>query len=144
MSNSAASGPPCEVNGVWTDIPDGLEKRLAASQYLVDVGLHGGTPEDIAYRLTVQLAAERKASKDQYDVLSAEVARYRARFLMEREICNDVLDEVSDLEEQMALLKAETDYTVQALITAQERLDNALATYDDLAPYINWEGITNA
>lgn len=143
MNNSAASGPPCELNTNWTDIPDTLEGRLAASQYLVDVGLSGGPPEDIAYRLTVQLASERKASKDQYDLLSAEVARYRSRFLLERELCNDVIAENCDLEEDLKLAEAEADYSVSALITAQERLDNALATYDAIAPYINWNEITN-
>lgn len=144
MNNSAASGPPCGVSGNWTEIPDTLEGRLAASQYLVDVGLYGGSPEDIAYRLTVQLAAERKASKDEYDLLSAEVKRYRARFLMEREFCNDLLAENAELEENLELLGAENGFNIDALITAQERLDNALAAYDDLAPYIDWEGMTNA
>lgn len=143
----STSGTPCEASGAWTDdwsnIPDSLERRLAASKWLVDVGLSGGPVEDVAYRLTVRLAAERLASKQQYDLLSAEKERYRSRFLMEREFCTDLLDENAELKGTYELLKAENDANIKAFSTAQERLDNALRTVDTLAQGIHWEALLN-
>lgn len=146
MQNSAASGPPCETSGDWAnetwhsaEAPEPtLERRLLASQWLVDVGLSGGSIEDIAYRLTVKLMQERHASKHQYDVLSAETKRYRSRFLMEREFCTDLLDENAELKGNLELLEAENGYNVEALVTAQERLDNALDMVDTLSGQVNW------
>lgn len=136
------NGPLSEHIGDWTELPDSLENRLAASKYLIECGLAGGPLEDICYRLTVKLAAERKASKDVYDVLSSEVKKWRTRFKIEHDVASGLLEDVGDLEDVVELLEAESDFNVSALITAQERLDNALATLEDLSPYINWEDLT--
>ena len=146
MTTSATSGTDFDPSGWtedWENIPDTLEGRLLASQWLSDVGLAGGPPEDIAYRLTVRLAAERLASKKQYDILSAEKERYRARFLVEREFCTDLLDENADLKADYDQLKAENDANVSAFTTAQKRLDNCLSVVDDLAQGIHWESLLN-
>lgn len=140
MSDSVWSGQPCGVSGDWTeDVPEPtLENRLAASQYLVERGLAGGTLEDIAYRLTVELAKARNANDEMYELLSNEKERYRARFLMEREFCTDLLDENAELEGSLQLAQEEASQWEKGWDTAQRKLENALAMYDDIAPYINW------
>lgn len=141
MSNSKTSGTDFGLNGDWSDLPDSLENRLAASQYLVEVGLAGGPLEDIAYRLTVKLAAERKAAKDQYDALTCEVRKHKERWKRERIISNGLADDLAELEEAHELLEAESDLNLSAMKTCQERLDNALSTVDTLAQGIDWDAL---
>ena len=115
-----------------------LERRLLASQYLVEHGLAGGSLEDIAYRVTVKLAQERKASRDIYELLSSEAMKWKTRFKLEHHVAEGLLEDNAELEWQLEAAEAEADFNVDALITAQERLDNALATYDAIAPFIDW------
>ena len=115
-----------------------LERRLLASQYLVEHGLAGGSLEDIAYRVTVKLAQERKASRDIYELLSSEAMKWKTRFRLEHAVAEGVLEDCAELEETLELVEAECDFNTEALITAQERLDNALETYDAIAPFIDW------
>jgi len=140
MSTSSAGGPNFSPNGELA--PDSLENRLAASVYLTELGIKGDL-ESICYQLTVQLAEARKANKDLFDLMSPEVQRYRQRFLRERDLANDVLEELDEMIEQNEMLKAESGFNVDALITAQERLDNALNTIEELSPFIDWNGALN-
>lgn len=139
-SNTSGQSSGTTIN--WTELPDDLERRLAASKYLIDIGFHSGTIEDQAYRLTVALAEARKANKDLWDAMGAEVSRYRERWTRERFISNDLADENAELAEGNELLLLENDQLTSALITAQERLDNALAWCDDVSPHINWNLLT--
>jgi len=138
LNDLSKSGPPCESSGDF--LPDTLEARLAASVYLAEIGIRGSV-EDIAYQTTVQLAEARQANKDLHDMMSNEIARLRARWDFDRTLANDTLEEVVDLEEQIATLEAECDFNVDALITAQERLDNALLWCDDLSAQVPWANL---
>lgn len=141
MIDSAWSGLPSEVAGDWTESPEPtLANKLAASLYLAEIGITGA---DLEYQLTVELAKTRHANKQMYEILSSETNRYRARWLLEREWHQDTLEEVLDLEEQNELLKVENGYNIDALITSQERLDNALAMYDEISPMITWDELLN-
>lgn len=136
------SGLSSGTNWNWTELPDDLEKRLAASQYLVEIGLHVGSADDKAYALTVALAEARKANRDLWDAMSAEVSRYRERWNRERLISNDLADENAELAEQVDDLIAEKALAVDACITAQEKFDNAVAWCEDVSPHINWNLLT--
>lgn len=136
------SGLSSETSLNWTEIPDSLEKRLAASNYLVEIGLHTGSGDDKAYVLTVALAEARKANKDLYDSMSAEVRRYKERWHRERLISNDLADENADLDEKISNLEGDLGFLTDSLITAQERLDSAMTWCDDLSQHINWDALT--
>lgn len=138
MMDCAESGTDSELPGASEPT---LANRLAASLYLAEIGITGSL-EDIAYQVTIQLAEARHANKQMHDIMSSEVERYRSRWLLERELATDHINEVERLLEEATLRQAETDYSVSALLTAQDRLDNALAMYDDIAPYINWNEMT--
>lgn len=150
MSDFAESGTHCESSTDSKDlatrpIPENptLEQRVEASLYLVGLGIRGSL-EDVAYRLTCELAQSRLANKQMHDMMSAEIARLRARWSFDRTLANDSLEEVDDLEQQVILLREESGFNLEALITCQERLDNCLSMMDDLASYINWEEMTRA
>lgn len=143
LNDLSESGPPCEQSG---DFPEelSLEQRLAASVYLNDLGITG-TVEDMCVRLTVELAKARQANKDLHEMMSNEIARLRSRsekmrdrWVMERDIVTECLEDILDLEEKVEMLEVENDFNVDALTTAQMRLDNALATVDELSPLIDW------
>jgi len=143
MNDLNESGPPCGLNGDFEETPEPtLARKLAASIYLAERGIKG-TLEDICYYLTIENAQVRAANKEMYEVLSNETNRYRTRFKLERELASDALDEVEDLQAKVEMLTTENGYITSACITAQERLDNALAMYDEISPMITWDELLN-
>lgn len=146
MSDYVENGPPCVASTDWTDflneeyaeIPEPtLEDLLTTSAYLASLDIKGSHPL-MLHTLAIRYAEVVQANKDMYTAMSNEIARYRQRWMFERNLATDSLDEVADLTCTIELLKVEAESYEESFTTAQNRLDNALSMYDTMAPSIDW------
>lgn len=153
MRDSNENGTPCapsttaETWKLGDPLPEltedqELEKQLATSLFLARLGIKGSA-EEICYQLVAELAKTRKANKDLHDLMAPEIDRYRSRFLRERELASDFLEEIQDLEETVAILKFEAESYEESFVTCQQRLENSLETVDALSANIDWNGLLN-
>jgi hypothetical protein len=145
MPNLSVNGSGFDLSSDWPETPPPNPERLQASYaYLESIGYDmANSLEDVLYRLVVEHAQVRQANKDLYTAMSNEVARYKARWKMERELAQDALDSVDLLEEELetACICAEANFDAYA--RAEDERDNAVAALEELGPFINWDGIFN-
>lgn len=143
MNTYDQSGTPCDPSSDWPETPPAnLERLLAASVYLAEAGDDmSGSLEDVTYRLVVELAKVRQANTEMYRTLSNEVERYRARWKFERELANDALESCDELEEQLETADFVAGENLKAYTLAVDNAENFKAVIDQLAPYIDWDGV---
>lgn len=124
-----------------------MENRLAASQYLADRKLLGGTPEDVTFRVAVELARWRHACDVLGETYGAEIARLRDKVASQAGLINALTNDNDDwiehsnfMEEQIEHLAFENERLTEALEDMTELATNAMNMVQEMA---HWEDVFN-